>query len=132
VAILRLTSCFSHGINPVCHLASFLGSGKGLKLNGTDFETGVDTEVVSRNRRGDETRPWRLEVDRPYLYASDNLVFQPLVIDLNIIVTVKVPLRIEVHIDMHPSAYGASGTEVHLIVEARSLEAATTAGIRIE
>jgi hypothetical protein len=132
MAILRLTAGFSDGIHPIRHLASLLGSGKRLKLNRTDLETRVDTEVVSGNGGSYETRLGRLESDSADLNAPDNLVFQPLVVDLNIVVTIEIPLGVVVHVDVHPAAYGAARAEVHLIVEPRCFEAAAAARIPVE
>jgi hypothetical protein len=132
MTILRLTAGLSDGVNPVRHLASLLSSGQRLKLNWTDFKTRVDTEVVRGNRRSYETRLWRLEGDRTYLDPPDYLVFQPLVVDLNVVVSTEVSLGIVVDINVHPAPYGAPGAQVHLIVQPRCFEAATAAGIRVE
>ena len=92
----------------------------------------VYPEVVGGYGSGDEPGLGRLESDGADLDPPDDLVFQSLVVNLNVVVGGEVPLGIVVDVHMHPAADGATGAQVHLVIEPRRLEAATAAGIRIE
>ena len=57
---------------------------------------------------------------------------ETLVVDLDVVVAGVVALGVEVHVHVDPLAEQAARADVHLVVEARGLEAAATAGIRVE
>ena len=130
--ILGLAGGLANGVAPLGDLASLLCGGQSLELERSDLEPRIHSEVVGRYCSGDEPGLRRLERDGADLYPPDDLVFQSLVVNLNVVIGGEVSLGIVVDIDMHPAADGATGAQVHLIIEARGLEAATAAGIRVE
>ena len=72
------------------------------------------------------------KTDRADLHPPDDLVLQPLVVDLDVVVAGVVALGVEVHVDVDPLAEQAARPDGHLVVEARGLEAAPTAGVRVQ
>jgi hypothetical protein len=101
-------------------------------LERSDIEPGIDPEIVGWNRRGNEAGGRGLEDDGSYLDSTDDLVLEPLVVDLNVVVGGEVPLGIVVDGQMDPPSDDAAGPYVHLVVEPGSLESAPAAGVGVE
>ena len=131
LAVLGLARGLAHGIDSLGDLASLLGRGQRLELKRTDVEPGVYAEVIGRDRRGDESGLRRHKGDRPNLYTADDLVFESLIVDLNVVVGGEIALGVVVDVDVYPLPDGAAGSNVYLIVESGWLEAAAAAGVGV-
>jgi hypothetical protein len=63
---------------------------------------------------------------------ANDLVFQSFVVNLNVVIGAEVALGVIVDVEVDPAPYGPPGSQVHLVVEPRWLEAAATPGVGVE
>ena len=66
------------------------------------LEPGIDPEVVGRDGRGDEAGLGRLEGDGSDFDPPDDLVFESLVVDLDVVVGAEIPFGVIIHVDDGP------------------------------
>ena len=120
--VLRLAGGLPHGEHPLGHLASLLGGRQGLNLDPAHFESRIDPEVVGRNGCGDEAGGRRLKLDGADLDTADDLVFQPLVVHLHVVVGGEVSLGVVIDVEVDPPAEETGRPQIHLVVQARGPE----------
>ena len=97
-----------------------------------DLEGGVDAEVVGRDRGGDEAGGRRPEGHGAHLHPADDLVLQPLVVELDVVAGGEVALGVVVHVHVQPPADQAAGADREVGVESGRLEAAAAAGVEVQ
>jgi hypothetical protein len=103
-----------------------------LKLQWAHLESGIDAEVVGRYGSGNETRLRRLKGDGSDLDAADDLIFQTLIVDLNVVVGGEVALGVVVDGQVHSLADDAAGPDVYLVIQPGWLEPPSTTGVGVE
>src|SRR4029453_18232295 len=81
---------------------------------------------------GDEAGAWRLEIDRADLHPLHDLVLQPFVVHLDIVVGVEVAIVVVVNVEMEPLGDQSAGPEGDVVVEAGGSKPAAAAGAWIQ
>src|SRR5947207_14426131 len=93
-----------HRVEPVLHDVAFLLRDDAAELQGTDLGDRLHTEIVRRDRRRDEARRRRLERHIARFDAAQDLVLQPFVPDVQVVVGIELPLAVKIHVDVQPLA----------------------------
>ena len=108
LAIERLARHVAHRVEPILHDVALLLRDDPTELERTDLRDRLHTEIVRGDRRRDEARRRRLERHVARFDPAQDLVLQPLVPDVQVVVGVELPLAVEIHVDMQPLADDAA------------------------